>query len=50
MGVRSWTVVDYVLMFGAAGCAAVLLAVGLVIAWRMLTNAPLPQKRALERS
>jgi hypothetical protein len=49
MGARAWTIVDYVLMFSAAGCAAVLLTIGIVIAWRMVTNAPLPGKRPLER-
>jgi hypothetical protein len=49
MDARTWTVVDYALMFCAAGCAAVLVAIGLVIAWRMLTNAPLPGRQPRER-
>jgi hypothetical protein len=49
MGARAWTIVDYVLMFGAAGCAAVLLAIGIVLAWRSFKGEPLPDNQPLER-
>jgi hypothetical protein len=49
MGARAWTVIDYWLMFGAVGCAAVVLAIGIVIAWRSLKGDPHPHKQPLKR-
>jgi hypothetical protein len=49
MSARTWTVIDYLLVFSAVGCAAVILAIGIVIAWRALRGDPHPDKLPLKR-
>jgi hypothetical protein len=45
---QGWTIVDQVLMYGAAACVVVLLTVGFVIALRAMGK-PKPDEQPLEQ-